>query len=123
MKKILNIFAVLLLISGTANAAEQVTEKPLVVIRFNQPHIAYQDGLYMALNKALEVKPQAKFAVVAVAPISADKYKQKEYSEKATKNADNVVKVIKSMGMPESRLTQTNSTEKLDFSEVRVFVK
>ena len=94
-----------------------------MVIRFNQPHIAYQDGLYLALSKALEVKPQAKFTIISVAPISSDASKQKEYSEKATKNSDNVIKVIKSMGMPENRITQTSTTEKLDFSEVRVFVK
>ena len=41
---------------------------PLVVIRFDQPDVDYQQILYAALSQALQSRPGAGFSVVAVSP-------------------------------------------------------
>ena len=42
--------------------------RPLVVIRFDKPNVAYQQAVYNAVSRVLERRPDAAFDLVAVAP-------------------------------------------------------
>ena len=47
--------------------AGAATGRPLVTIRFDRPNVNYEQALYQAARKALEVRPNAAFDVVGVA--------------------------------------------------------
>ena len=42
--------------------------RPLVIIRFDQPKVDYEQALYTAVRRALDRRPDANFDLVAVAP-------------------------------------------------------
>ena len=58
---------------------------PLVVIRFDQPNVDYQQILYAALNQALQNRPNAGFEVVAVAPTRGNAASVGDHYEKNDK--------------------------------------
>lgn len=97
-------------------------EKPLMVIRFNQPEVAYEWPMYETLTKALESKPQARFDVVSVAPRMTDPVKQKESNTIANDDVEKVLSTLKEIGMPETRYDVTKVYDDVATSEVRVFV-
>ena len=91
--------------------------RPLVVIRFDKPDVAYEPALYQALSRALERRPDAVFDLVAVAPNggSADTAKQK---------ADGVLKSMTGMGLPADRVSETEITSPTaNTPEVHVYVQ
>jgi len=71
--------------------------KPLVVIRFDKPDVAYEPALYQALSRALERRPDAVFDLVAVAPESGN-------PAAARRNADTVFQSMTNMGLPAERV-------------------
>ncbi len=51
---------------STVTPASFADKRPLVVIRFDKPDVAYEPALYQALSRALERRPDATFDLVAV---------------------------------------------------------
>jgi hypothetical protein len=74
--------------------------KPLVVIRFDKPDVAYEPALYQALSRALERRPDAVFDLVAVSPTGGS-------AAQAKQRADAVLKSMTGMGLPENRVSES----------------
>lgn len=98
-------------------------EKPLMVIRFNEASVPYEWPLYETLTKALEVKPQAHFDVVSVAPRSQDLNQQMKDSDTASSDLARVLGTLKEIGMPENRYKVSKIYDAVKSSEVRIYVK
>jgi hypothetical protein len=98
--------------------------RPLVVIRFDRPNVAYQQALYNAVSRAVERKPDAAFDLVAVSPKSGSPSRTILNTTAAKRNAEGVLRTLTDMGLPASRvnLTATNSTT-AQANEVRVYVR
>lgn len=79
----------------TAEAFAQ--RRPLVVIRFDKPDVAYEPQLYQALSRALERRPDAVFDLVAVSPEGGN-------PSAARRNADTVFLSMTNMGLPAERV-------------------
>lgn len=93
------------------------SRKPLVVVRFERPDIAYQRQLSDAVNKALQRQPEARFDVVAIAPNAAEMLN-------AQSNADGVVQTLNSLGLGASRVSLAASINALaSVNEVRLYVR
>jgi hypothetical protein len=91
--------------------------RPLVVIRFDKPDVAYEPALYQALSRALERRPDAVFDLVAVTPPSGN-------SNAARRNAENVMRSMTSMGLPNDRVIMASmSTPTAATPEVHVYVR
>jgi len=102
---------------------ESTSEKPLIVIRFNQRHVMYERSLYNTISRALQVKPSAVFDVVSVAPQAKDKASQQRNNAIATQNTRKVLATLHEMGLPESRISLSDASDQLDATEVRIFVR
>ena len=97
---------------------------PLVVIRFDHNDVDYQQILYAALNQALQTRPGAAFAVVAVSPTRGTATAVQLAQTAAHRHAEEVVRTMTDMGVLASRLTVASATDPMaTSSEVRVFVR
>ncbi len=98
--------------------------RPLVVIRFDRPNVAYQQALYTAVNKALQRRPQAGFDLVAVAAANGSPAQVTVASNKAKRNAESVLRSLSEMGLPlqRVRLSAITST-RARTNEVHLYVR
>ena len=99
-------------------------DRPLVIIRFDQPDVAYEQPLYTAVSHALERKPSATFTVLAVAPNAGSPAQVAVNTNASRQNAENVLRALTNMGLPADRvsLSATMSPD-VQTNEVRVFVR
>jgi len=98
--------------------------RPLVVIRFDRPNVNYEQALYQATSKALEVRPNAAFDVVGVAPSGGTPAQNALNGDIARTNADRVVRSLTSMGLPPDRISASQSNDPgIQANEVRIYVR
>jgi hypothetical protein len=97
--------------------------RPLVVIRFDRPNVAYEQALYSAVSRTLERQPSATFELVAVAPSTGGAARVALNTNMARRNAENVMRSLLSMGLPESRVHVTAQTSAAaQTNEVHLYV-
>lgn len=98
--------------------------RPLVVIRFDRPNVNYEQALYQAASKALEVRPNAAFDVVGVSPSGGSPAQTALNGDIARTNADRVVRSLLGMGLPADRVNAGQSNDpSIQASEVRIYVR
>jgi hypothetical protein len=91
--------------------------KPLVVIRFDKPDVAYEPALYQALSRALERRPDAVFDLVAVSPEGGN-------PSAARQDADAVLQSMTNMGLPAERVAMgAMGSNKAATPEVHIYVR
>jgi hypothetical protein len=111
-------------VAGPAGSALAYSGTPLVVIRFDHPDVDYQQILYAALNQALQTRPGAAFAVVAVSPTRGTVTAVQLAQTAAHRHAQEVMRTMTDMGVPATRLAVASATDpSATSSEVRVFVR
>jgi hypothetical protein len=99
-------------------------KKPLVVIRFEQPNVQYDQPVRKAAALALQRKPTAIFDVVASAPADGAPDAVASAREKSKADAEGVVRSLMNAGVPSNQLTLTLATPQTGAaSEVRIFVR
>lgn len=110
--------------TAARSGKRRATSRPLVVIRFDRPNVAYQQALYNAVSRAVERKPDAAFDLVAVSPKVGSSSARILNTTAAKRNAEGVLRTLTDMGLPASRvnLTATNSATARS-NEVRVYVR
>jgi hypothetical protein len=102
-----------------AVAAADETGTPIVTIKFDHAHATYDQELYSALSQALATKPSASFDVVGVAAAET-----KLAQNSAVHDARAVMRAMRQMGVPPSRMAVSASTDPaISSSEVRVYAK
>lgn len=111
-------------IAPTQPSAVATSDRPLVVIRFDRPNIAYEDALYTAVKSALDRRPSAVFDVVAVSPSTGTPGRAALSETAARRNAEAVVRSLSQMGLPADRVRISSlSSPDASSGEVRVFVR
>ncbi len=104
--------------------AGAATGRPLVTIRFDRPNVNYEQALYQAARKALEVRPNAAFDVVGLAPATGSAAQVALNGDIARTNADRVVRSLLSMGLPADRVSTGQSNDPgIQSNEVRIYVR
>lgn len=132
MKKIL--FALFLIVSvsyfpliSNANQPDEMptgVEKPLMVIRFNQPNVYYQLPLYRAIKKALSIYPNAFFQVVSVVPTTGNYKSDHDSAQASSGYATQVTNVLSEMGLPPTRMRLNYTSDSAaSYPEVRIFIR
>ena len=108
----------------SASSAAAASRRPLVVIRFDRPNVAYQQALYSAIDKALQRRPQSGFDLVAVAAANGSPAQVTVASNKAKRNAESVLRSLSEMGLPlqRVRLSAITST-RARTNEVHLYVR
>ncbi|MBF0130416.1 MAG: hypothetical protein HQL33_10510 [Alphaproteobacteria bacterium] len=109
--------------SGYANATFG-GQRPLVVIRFDHPNVAYEEAMYQAVGAALERRPNATFDLVAVTPTSPGPGQTALGANSSRRNAEAVLRSLTNMGLPADRvrLSAMNSADAVT-NEVRIYVR
>jgi len=104
-------------------AAKATDDRPLVVIRFDQPNVTYDQPLYSAVSRALERKANATFTIMAVSPNAGTPAEVAVNTNTSRQNAENVLHSLTSMGLPADRISLAAATSPdVQGNEVRIFV-
>ena len=110
--------------SATPAAAAGANDRPLVVIRFDQPDVDYEQPLYTAVNGALKRKPSATFTIQAVSPNASSAADVAANTKASRENATKVLRSLTAMGMPADRLAlSATMSPDVQSGEVRIFVR
>lgn len=118
--------ALCLAVAAPATHAQEFSPetKPLVLIRFNQPHVYYDRQLYMAISRAVEVKPGVMFDLVSFVPTVADPERSKQWRALAAAHVKKVVASLGQMGVPASRITYSAQSQAgLRYDEIHLFAR
>ncbi|MFP6696468.1 MAG: hypothetical protein VCF08_06125 [Alphaproteobacteria bacterium] len=98
--------------------------QPLVVIRFDRPNVPYQQALYTAVAKTLQVRPEANFDLVAVTPGRGSTSEQAMAQSTVKKHTNGVLKSLMDMGLPASRISLSASSSATSASnEVHIYIR
>jgi hypothetical protein len=109
---------------ASAPAGSPAARRPLVVIRFDRANPGYEQLLYAAVNRALEVRPQATFDVVGVAAARGSQGEVAIATTAARRQAEQVQRSLVDMGLPAQRVRlSATSGANLEANEVHVFVR
>ena len=110
--------------------APAITDAPasvgrlLVLIRYNQPHVEYQQQLSHAVGTALDHHPNADFSIVAVSPASGDPSEIAKTKEAAKRNAEDVKRALIQLGLAPSHIILADTqSQAAQVPEVHVFVR
>lgn len=105
-------------------AAQVGQRQPLVVIRFTDPNVEYEQALFSVVSRALERKPNAAFDLVAVAPNVGTPAQVSLATSKSRRNAESVLRSLTAMGLPADRITLSATNSPLaQVNEVHVYVR
>ena len=96
--------------------------RPLVIIRFNQPNVNYEQALYTAVNKVLQNQPNATFELVAVSSVNGGTAKAALNANETRRNAQNVLRSLVDMGLPPGRVSLSATTSSSG-NEVRLYLR
>ncbi len=96
----------------------------LVLIRYNQPNVDYQQQLSQAVGTAVERRPNAQFSIVAVSPSSGDPAALADEEQTAKSNAEEVKRSLIQMGLTPSRITiASTQAQTAQSPEVHVYIR
>jgi hypothetical protein len=105
--------------SVSATSAPPPAGAPILTIKFDRSHVAYEKTLYSALSQALASQPKASFSVVGIAPSAT-----RVAANNAERDARAVMHTMGEMGVPPTRMEVSAATDPAaSASEVRVYVK
>ncbi|WP_232314852.1 hypothetical protein [Oceanibaculum pacificum] len=98
--------------------------RPLVVIRFDQPNVSYEEALYNAVSTALERRPDASFDLVAVSTSQGNAAQTSLNSTNARRNAEKVLRTLTEMGLPSQRVNLSSaSSGNAAGNEVHLYIR
>ncbi len=107
------------------NMASAAAEKsPLLVIRFNQPHVYFEQSLKTAVQRAVEVKPDVRFRLVQMLPDASNEDAHEAAKRDGQKHLASVVTALRNLRIPNERM-QIIRQERPDVAtdEVHIFVE
>jgi hypothetical protein len=98
--------------------------RPLVVIRFDRPDVAYEQAVYTAASRALERRPDVAFDVVAVTAAGGTPTQLARNTDATRRHAEAVLRSLTNMGLPADRITLSATTSVVAQSnEVHIYVR
>ena len=110
--------------SPSEAAAATAVGHLLVLIRYNQPNVEYEQQLSQAVGTAIERRPDAEFSVIAVSPSSGDPAELASQQASAAQDADAVKRSLVQMGLSPSRITMaTTQMQSAQTPEVHVYIR
>ncbi|MDX2073220.1 MAG: hypothetical protein SFX19_02515 [Alphaproteobacteria bacterium] len=97
----------------------------LLTLRFNQPHVHYEDALSQAVNAAEQVKQGVQYEVLSTVPdlSSLPPEQQEKLAARAKDNLRNVVMKMQQQGVAPDRIRIAEQTLRIRSQEIRVFVR
>jgi hypothetical protein len=98
--------------------------EPLMVIRFDQEKVDYEQAVYLATSQALERYPNVSFEIVAVAPTGLPPARMSLAATDARNAAEAVMRTMTAMGVPGNRLSVAATRSPMAKTpEVHIFLR
>ena len=117
-------FALLILAVSALNPVFAQQSRALVVLRFNQPQVFYEQPLYDAVAKAVALKPTVMFDVVSYAPYTGNPPYDAAWKQTASHNTRAVVSSMQRMGISASQIRVSGQQQPgITFDEVHIYVR
>lgn len=111
-------------VPSPSKTADITGRRPLVVIRFDKPNVAYQQAVYNAVSRVLERRPDAAFDLVAVAPTAGGPARVAVNSNKSRRYAESVLRSLVEMGLPPGRVAIAGTTSgAATTNEVHIYLR
>lgn len=111
-------------LQAAAPGAGIASGRPLVVIRFDQQNVDYEQALFSAVSQALDRRPTAAFDLVAVSPATGDAASATLAANEARRDAEAVLRSLTSMGLPPERVSLSSAQSPAASSnEVHLYVR
>lgn len=105
-------------------AAEAFSGKPLMVIRFNQRKVYFEQPLYAAATKAINKKSGVVFNLISYVPIAGNPDQDEALMQRAGGNLREVTAALVKMGIPPQQVTtNTQPGQGLNYDEVHIYVQ
>lgn len=105
-------------------AAQTYADTPLMVVRFNQDRVYYQQSLYSAVSRAVQAKPSVMFNIITLIPQTGDSSFDKKSTVAAQTNTNALVRDMVQMGVPQNRIRVSyQNGSNLQSSELHLFVE
>lgn len=99
-------------------------DTPLMVVRFNQDRIYYQQPLYNAIARALEAKPGVTFNIITLIPQTGNAKQDKKSTVDAQTSTNALVGDMVKMGVPQNRIRVSyQNGNNIESSELHLFVE
>lgn len=109
---------------GRAPSAGSQGVRPLAKIRFDKPHVNYEQPIYNAVQKAMQRFPNSRFELMAVHPTSGNAAQVTIESTRARRNAEQVLRTLTQMGVPLDKIDMSTApSSQARSSEVHLFVR
>ena len=103
-------------VASGAYSAQAAEERPLAVVRFDDPNVAYEEALSAAVQQVLDRRPGSTFEVVGISPGGS--------MAAAADYADKIHRSLRRMGVAASRLRiATRADSDASVEEVRLYVR
>lgn len=107
------------------SAPAAAPQEPLLTIRFNQPHVYYDEALKGAVNMAEAAKPGVHYDVLSTVPdlTVLPQEQQQLLRERAQNNLRSVVMKMQQQGVDANRIRIADQTLRIRSQEIQVFVQ
>ena len=100
------------------------TGRPYVVIRFTETTVDYEKALAEAVKRAVALKPDLAFDMVAVTPRAGTAEELADLTEKAHAEAAAVMKSLSALGIGPERVSMMTWTgQPTDVNEIRLYIR
>lgn len=107
-----------------ASAAAFAMSKPLMVIRFNQRKVYFEQPLYTAASKALGRKSDVRFTLVSYVPVGGTPEKDEALAQRAAANMREVTSALMKIGVPPQQVsTNAQGGAGLQYDEIHIYVQ
>jgi len=109
---------------AAAPVASLANRRPLLIVRFDQPRVQYEQALYASIAEALQRKPDATFDLLAVAPARGSIADVSLNSSASKRHAENVLRSMTEMGVNPNRVGLASTTSAAaQNNEVHLYVR
>lgn len=108
-----------------AESRTSITSSPsqkdaVLIIRFNQKYVYFENALKKVVDKVYGIKPNAGYEIQSVIPNDGNDANAKKYLE----NLRSVVAEFNRLGIPKERISiRTDTTDLVQSQEINIFVR
>jgi hypothetical protein len=103
---------------STGEVVHKVPLKPLLIVRFNKPDVYYKTPLQLVVDKAVSIKPAARFEVVSLVPVTEGQETARMIAEH---NGKKIVQAITASGVSAERIAmKVQEDRRVSANEVHI---
>lgn len=110
--------------SQSAAAATPAADKPIMVIRFNQKYVYFQNPLKNVVDEVRKVQPDAMYEVQSIVPAKFQEWENEREQKASAAHLSSVVAELGKLGVLSDRIKYSSAySNEVANQEIKIFVK